>query len=194
MFEKWKQQKEVKKRILYKKTLNNMRKYVSQLEKQKTNYIRMATEAKINGSEEQMKLSINGLKMALAYQKKAKEMLLNFELSMQLRDLSQVTGEFLKGMVTLSNDMSKIISKQDYAKVTQSFEKAMGQVEKQNYAMENFMNETESSFDNIAADPDNVSDKEIAALLDDKSKETVENKGNEIDLKIKEIEKLLNDL
>ena len=186
--------KEMQKKVVFNKTLSNMRKYVNNLENQKEYYIKLAKEAHLNGSKEQYALSINGLKMALAYQKKAKEMLLNFELTMQLRDLSQVTGEFLGGMVTLSKDMSRIISKQDYAKVSESFEKAMGKVEEQNIQMESFLDTTEVSFENIAADPSNVSDKEITELIDFEASEEVKEKDNEIDSKIDEIEKILSEL
>jgi hypothetical protein len=194
MFEKNKRKKELQKKVLFNKTLSNMRKYVNNLENQKEYYIKLAKEAHLNGSKEQYSLSINGLKMALAYQKKAKEMLLNFELTMQLRDLSQVTGEFLNGMVSLSKDMSKIISKQDYAKVQESFETAMGKVEEQNVQIENFLDSTEVGFENISADPANVSDEEINALVDFEAKEEVKEKDNEIDSKIEEIEKLLSEL
>ena len=194
MATKRQRQKEMKKKMLFNKTLSNMRKYVNNLEGQKEYYIKLAKEAHLNGSKEQYGLAINGLKMALAYQKKAKEMLLNFELTMQLRDLSQVTGEFLKGMVGLSKDMSKIISKQDYAKVSSSFETAMGKVEEQNMQMENFLDTTEVGFENIAADPSNVSDEEINKLIDFEAKEDIKSKDNEIDSKIEEIEKLLSDL
>jgi hypothetical protein len=186
--------KELQKKMLFNKTLSNMRKYVNNLDGQKDYYVKLAKEAHLNGSKEQYTLAINGLKMALAYQKKAKEMLLNFELTMQLRDLSQVTGEFLKGMVGLSKDMSKIISKQDYVKVQSSFEDAMGKVEEQNVQIENFLDDTQSSFSNIAADPSNVSDAEINELIDFEAKEDIKDKDNEIDSKIDEIEKILSEL
>lgn len=194
MFEKKKRQRELKKKILFNKTLSNMRKYVNNLENQKNHYIDMAKQAHLNGSKEQYSLAVSGLKMAVAYQRKAKEMLLNFELTMQLRDLSQVTGEFLTGMVKLSGDMSKIISKQDYAKVSESFENAMGKVEEQNMQMENFLDTTEVNFTNIAADPANVSDDEINSLIDFEAKEEVKGKDQEIDTKIEEIERLLSDM
>ena len=194
MQSKRQRKKELQKKMLYNKTLSNMRKYVNNLEGQKERYIKHAKEAYLNGSKEQYQLAINGLKMALAYQKKAKEMLLNFELTMQLRDLSSVTGEFLNGMVTLSKDMSKIIDKQDYAKVQESFETAMGKVEEQNVQIENFLDTTGVSFEQISADPSNVSDKEISELIDFEAKEEVKGKDAEIDSKIDEIEKLLNDM
>ena len=100
----------------------------------------------------------------------------------------------LTGMVTLSKDMSKIIDKQDYAKVQESFETAMGKVEEQNIQMESFLDSTEVNFSNIAADPSNVSDDEINKLIDFEAKEDIKGKDQEIDTKIEEIEKLLSDL
>lgn len=189
-------QKDIKKKMLYNQTLSNMRKYVNNLESKKTQYVEIAKKAQINGSKEQYNLAINGLKMTLAYQKKAKEMLLNFELTMQMRDLSSVTGEFVSGMVSLSKDMTKIISKQDYGKVQESFETAMGKVEEQNIQIDDFLTNTQMSFDNIGntADPSNVTDAEIRELVDFETKEEIKSKDDEIDVKIEEIEKLLSDL
>ena len=79
MASKRQRKKELQKKMLYNKTLSNMRKYVNNLEGQKERYITHAKEAYLNGSKEQYQLAINGLKMALAYQKKAKEMLLTLK-------------------------------------------------------------------------------------------------------------------
>ena len=194
MFAKRRRNKEIRKKILYNKTISSMRKYVANLDSQKNHYIKMAKEARLNSADAQYNLAINGLKMALAYQKKAKEMLLNFELTMQLRDLSQVTSEFLNGMVDLSKSMSKIINNQDFEKVQQTFAKAMSKVDEQNVQLEVFMDSTEQSFEGIAADPGSISDEEINKLVEHESEQDNRDRDSEIEAKIKAIDKILSDL
>lgn len=187
-----KKDKELKKRILYKKTINNLRKYVYSLEKQTQGYIEKAKEAKLCGSTSQYNLAINGIKMALAYQKKAKEMLLNLELTIQMKDLSIITGEFLNGMVGLSKDMSKIIDKQDFQKVQKNFEKAMVKTEEQNIQMDTFLDTSQVSFDNITADPNSIEDEEIRNLIDNQASDRERSMDQELDDKIKNIEELMS--
>ena len=94
---KSKQEKDIEKRLLIKKTIANMNKYINQLEEQKKKYIESAKKAKQIGSETQYNLSVSGLKTAVAQQKRAQEMLLNFELTSQMKDLTAMTGSFLDG-------------------------------------------------------------------------------------------------
>lgn len=194
LLEKRRNKQEIQKRIAYKKTLRKMKAFVTKLDAQKEGYIRMATEAKTNASENQLKMAINGLKMALSYQQKAKEMLLNFEITMQLRDLSLISSEFLSGMATLSKEMSKIISRQDYSKVGKSFEKAMLKVENQNLENEAFLEQTGNSFEAITPDPEKISDDEIENLINNKAADQMKAKESELNNKLNQIEKLLNEL
>ncbi len=193
---KSRKQKEIEKKIAYNKTMSEMKRFINKLEKQKDYYIKLAIEAKKNGSEAQFSLAVSGLKMALAYQRKAQEMLLNFEITMQMRELTQITTEFLIGMTNLSKDMSKIISKQDYDKVTKEFEKAMGHVEEQNIKNETFMDETETEFKKISetTDPDMISDDEIFELINFEAGVDISQKDDEIDVKLDQIDDLLKDL
>lgn len=192
--ERRRHKQEIKKKITYKKTIRKMRDFVSKLDSQKENYIKMATEAKKSNSDHQLKMAINGLKIALSYQQKAKEMLLNFEITMQLRDLSLISSEFLSGMATVSKEMSKIISRQDYTRVGNSFEKAMEKVENQNLENEAFLEKTGTSFESLAPEPDKISNDEIDDLINNRASDDIENKENELNKKLVQIEKILNDL
>ena len=92
-------------------------------------------------------------------------MKLNFEITSQMRDMSKMTVEFLDGMSSISKDMMKITKDVNFKKVTQNFTEAMMGVEVQTEQMEQFMNETSSSFEtNFNADGDEK--KEVEALID----------------------------
>ena len=76
---KSKQQKEMEQRMLIRKTMQKIQKYIQNLENQKVKYIEWAKTAKQKGIDSQYNLAVSGLKTAVAQQKKAEEILLNFE-------------------------------------------------------------------------------------------------------------------
>ncbi len=138
--------KEVKKKMLIKQTINSMNKQIQKLEEQKEKYIAAGKEAKQKGLTAQFNLALSGLKMTIAQQKRVYEMKLNFEITSQMKDMSMMTSEFLKGMGSLSKDMMKLTKERDFKKVQSQFTEAMLSVETQAEEMENFMDETQSAF------------------------------------------------
>lgn len=138
--------KEIEKKMLIKKTVNQMNKQIQQLEEQKKTYIEAGKQAKQNGLTAQYNLALSGLRMTIAQQKRVYEMKLNFEITSQMKDMSQMTTEFLKGMGTLSKDMMKLTKEKDFLKVQKQFTEAMTGVEIQTEQMEEFMDETEATF------------------------------------------------
>ena len=188
---KSKQEKDIEKRLLIKKTIANMNKYISQLEEQKKKYIDSAKRAKQIGSETQYNLSVSGLKTAVAQQKRAQEMLLNFELTSQMKDLTAMTSSFLDGMSVLSRDMAKITSNNDFIKVQKEFEKAMLGVEDTSEKLDLFLDASDSSFENIAASSKGVSDDEIASLVDNQASMEEDDQDAEIDRQLAELSKTI---
>lgn len=138
--------KEIKKKMLIKQTINAMNKQIQKLEEQKKVYIEAGKQAKQKGLAAQYNLALSGLRMTLAQQKRVYEMKLNFEITSQMKDMSAMTSEFLKGMGSLSKDMMKLTKEKDFLKVEKQFTEAMTSVELQTEQMENFMDETESAF------------------------------------------------
>lgn len=138
--------KELKKKMLINKTINEMNKQIESLEKQKQVYINAGKEAKQKGLTAQYNLALSGLKMTLTQQKRVYEMKLNFEITSQMKDMSAMTTQFLEGMSSLSKDMMKITKEKDFLKVGKQFAEAMVGMEMQTAQLENFMDETQSSF------------------------------------------------
>ena len=81
---KSKQEKEIEKKMLVKRTINTMNKQINALEEQKKVFVEKAKTAKKNGLEAQYNLALTGYKMTLLQQKRAQEMLLNFEITSQM--------------------------------------------------------------------------------------------------------------
>ncbi len=138
--------KEIKKKMLIKQTITQMNKQIQKLEEQKKVYIDAGKQAKQKGLTAQYNLALSGLRMTIAQQKRVYEMKLNFEITSQMKDMSAMTSEFLKGMGSLSKDMMKLTKEKDFLKVEKQFTEAMTNVELQTEHMENFMDETESAF------------------------------------------------
>lgn len=138
--------KDIEKRMLINKTIKAMEKQIQKLEEQKKVYIEAGKQAKQKGLNAQYNLALSGLKMTISQQRRVYEMKLNFEITSQMRDMSQMTTEFLQGMGTLSKDMLKLTKEKDFIKVQKQFTEAMASVEIQTERMESFMDDTEAAF------------------------------------------------
>ena len=139
--------KEIKKRMLIKQTINAMNKQIQKLEEQKQLYIDAGKQAQEKGLDAQYNLALSGLRMTIAQQKRVYEMKLNFEITSQMKDMTAMTSEFLKGMGTLSKDMMRLSKEKDFLKVGKSFSEAMQAVEVQSELLEDFMDTTQSAFE-----------------------------------------------
>lgn len=160
--------KEIKKRLLVKQTITSMNKQIQKLEEQKQVYIDAGKQAKQRGLTAQYELAVSGLRMTIMQQKKVYEMKLNFEITSQMKDMSLMTSEFLKGMGSLSADMMKLTKEKDYLKVQKQFSEAMTSVEMQTENLESFMEDTQSSFSTACAGREEDK-KEIENLIDAES-------------------------
>ncbi len=191
---KTKEEKELEKRMLVRKTMRDIEKHISKLQVQKQKAIESAKQAKIQGSPQQYSLAVSCLRTALAQEKKAKEMLLNFQNTLQMRDLSQMTGEFLKGMSVVSKEMQAITKDMNFAKVQKEFETAMMGVEETTDNIDAMLDSTNDTFSSISSANINIDDAEIEALIGTQASDQEKSLDNDIDNKLKELSKTLNDL
>ena len=187
---KSKQTKEIEKKMLVRRTLNTMNKHIKELEEQKDTYIQAAKMAKQKSLPMQYNLAISGLKMTIAQQKKAYEMLLNFEITSQMKDMSLMTTEFLKGMGVLSKEMARLTNNKEFEKVQAQFEVAMQGVEMQTEKMDDFLEMNQSTFANQANDGNRINDDEINSLIDEEASQS-EKSSDDVDKEIDEVRKKL---
>ena len=152
--------KEIEKRMLIKQTINSMNKQIQKLEEQKEVYLRAGKEAKERGLEAQYNLALSGLKMTMAQKKRVYEMKLNFEITSQMKDMTLMTTEFLKGMSSLSKDMVKLSKEKDFKKVEKQFAEAMVAQEVQTMNLENFMDNTQAAFESGSSSMSSQADNE----------------------------------
>lgn len=141
-----KQQKEIQKKMLVKRTVNSMNKQIARLEEQKKVFIDAAKRAKEKNLDAQFNLALSGYRMTVQQQKRAQEMLLNFEITAQMRDVTMMTTEFLKGMSVISKEMSKLADAKEFEKIQAQFEEAITAVETQTEQIDSFMEISQESF------------------------------------------------
>lgn len=182
--------KELEKKMLIKKTVNAMNKQIQKLEEQKQVYIEAGKQAKQRGLAAQYNLALSGLKMTIVQQKRVYEMKLNFEITSQMKDMTQMTSQFLQGMSSLSKDMMKITKEKDFLKVQAQFNEAMMGVEMQTEQIENFMDETESAFSTVSSSGNAAEDKELEQIFSNAAAD--EAMENMIDKELAELKKKID--
>ncbi len=149
---KSKSEKELEKKMLIKRTINTMNKQINRLEDQKQVFIDAAKKAKEKDLEAQYNLALSGYKMTVQQQRRAQEMLLNFEITAQMKDVTMMTSDFLRGMSEISKEMTKLADAKEFAKIQAQFEQAMVAVETQTDQMDNFMEMSQETFYNAGRD------------------------------------------
>ncbi len=164
---KTKQEKELEEKMQVRKTLSQMQKHIDKLEAQKKVYIKAAKKSKRLGLTAQFNLAVTGLKMTMSQQKKAQEMMLNFEIVSQMKDMSSMTHEFLNGLSVVSKAMVKLTDSKEFAKVQAQFEAAMSGVELQQEQMDMFLDSSASEYSSQSGDSNSISDDEIMSLIDE---------------------------
>lgn len=187
------QKKEMKKKMLIRKTIASMDKQIKKLEDQKQVYINAAKLAKKKGLTAQFNLALTGLKMTMAQQKRVYEMKLNFEITAQMKDMAGMTTEFLGGMSTLSKEMMRLTKEKDFLKVQEQFNEAMANAENQTELLQDFMDESSSAFaSGVPTSEDN--DKEIENMIASLtgSDESTVDMDSEIEKELEAIKKKLS--
>ena len=190
---KSKQQKEIEKKMLIKRTINTMNKQINKLEEQKKVFIEAAKRAKQKDLDAQFNLALSGYKMTVQQQRRAQEMLLNFEITAQMKDVTMMTSEFLRGMSDISKEMTKLADAKEFAKIQAQFEQAMAAVETQTDQMDNFMEMSQETFYNAGKDKEGkMSDEELEKFImeqasqDELSSENLDKEMEEIRKKIEQ--------
>lgn len=191
---KSKQQKEIEKKMLIKRTINTMNKQINKLEEQKKVFIEAAKKAKMKDLDAQFNLALSGYKMTVQQQKRAQEMLLNFEITAQMKDVTMMTSEFLRGMSDISKEMTKLADAKEFAKIQAQFEQAMAAVETQTDQMDNFMEMSQETFYNQGIDKSGkqMSDDELEKFImeqasqDELSSENIDKEMEELRKKIEQ--------
>lgn len=159
------EKKEMQRRLLIKQTMKSIEKYIVGLNKQYESYVEIAKVAKMKGADQQFKLAVSAIRTVTSQKQKAEEMLLNIQITSQMRDLTKMTKGFLTTMNTMSKDMIKTTKSMDFDNVTKNFETALDNVEVATDRLDTLLDSSNDSYASIA-DNSKISNDEIAKMID----------------------------
>ena len=159
------EKKEMQRRLLIKQTMKSIEKYIAGLNKQYESYVEIAKVAKMKGADQKFKLAVSAIRTVTSQKQKAEEMLLNIQITSQMRDLTKMTKGFLTTMNTMSKDMIKTTKSMDFDNVTKNFETALDNVEVATDRLDTLLDSSNDSYASIA-DNSKISNDEIAKMID----------------------------
>ncbi len=183
---KSRERRELEQKQLVKRTVYNMNKQIEALEEQKKSFAEKAARAKANGLDAQCELAITGYRLTLLQLKRAQEMLLNFEITSQLKDMALMTKQFLGGMSALSTQMSRLAEGGDFGRISRQFKEAMSKAQGQAERMESFMNDSRAAFKGAA---EGVADEEELERITEERAAAEEFSDDAVDREIEQLRK-----
>lgn len=186
---KSKTQKEIEQRMLIRRTINSMKKRINDFENSKKIFLEKATLAKSKGLQAQYDIAVSGFNAAVAHQNRINEMLLNIEITAQMKDMSAMTKDFLSGLSSLSKEMVKLTKEKEFMKVQMEFEKAMQSVEAQTERIDAFMDASRDGFANSVVASDEDASAQMEEML---ANQETEQGANGVNEDIAELRKKIN--
>ena len=156
---KTKAEKEQQRRMLVKQSMKELEKRIRKLKEQESVYIRAAKVAQEENLPQQIKLAKDGLKLTISERKRTLQMLLNAQIIAQMRDMSAMTGEFLKAVHNISKSIAGT-SSQDVNKIS-----AERKVENQTENLADMLEDSQDDLSDSAEGMAAISDDEIDQLI-----------------------------
>ena len=161
---KSKAEKEQERRMLVKQSMKELEKRIRKLKEQEAVYIRAAKTAQEENLPQQIQLAKDGLKLTISERKRTLQMLLNAQIISQMRDMSAMTGEFLKAVHNISKSIAGTAS-QDVNKISAELKIAMGKVENQTENLADMLEDSQDVVSDNADGMSSISDEEIDQLI-----------------------------
>lgn len=161
---KSKAEKEQERRMLVKQSMKELEKRIRKLKEQEAVYIRAAKVAQEENLPQQIKLAKDGLKLTISERKRTLQMLLNAQIIAQMRDMSAMTGEFLKAVHNISKSIAGT-SSQDVNKISAELKIAMGKVENQTENLADMLEDSQDELSDTTEGMAAISDDEIDQLI-----------------------------
>lgn len=148
------------------RTVTKIEQTVKKLETMKDEYLRRAVDAKARGESASYNIAKNGLNITLTQIKRAREMLLNIEITSELQRMGETNADFLTGMSVIAKSISKINKKSDFVKLQKEIERALSGMEEAQAGLDGFLRNTDAAFAALTSAPGALTDTQIDRLID----------------------------
>lgn len=141
-----KEKKLIKEQMLVNQAISSIKKQLSDLESSKNKYIAAAVTARENGIASQYNLAKNAIRIVTAQKSVVEQMLLNLQISAQIKDVSEMTKSFADGMKLLSGSITDTTGDLDFEKVSRQMNKAMVSTQMKQAETDMFLDATQDAF------------------------------------------------
>lgn len=161
-----KEKKRIKEQMLVNQAIASIKKQLNDLENSRKKYITAAVTARENGIASQYNLAKNAIRIVTAQKTVVEQMLLNLQISAQIKDVSEMTKSFADGMKLLSGSIVQTADGLDFEKVSKQMNKAMISTQLKQAESDEFLQATESGFAAFAQSTSGANEDEIDRMID----------------------------
>ena len=162
-----KEKKRIKEQMLTNRAVASVKKQLADLENSRKVYIDAAAAARREGIASQYNLAKNAIRIVTAQKTVVEQMLLNLQISAQIKDVSEMTKSFADGMKLLSGSIVETTDSLNFDKVTKQMNKAMLSTQMKQAESDTFLDATADGFSAFAA-IGSATDDEIDKLIADR--------------------------
>ena len=161
-----KEKKRIKEQMLVNQAIASIKKQLNDLENSRKKYIAAAVTARECGIASQYNLAKNAIRIVTAQKTVVEQMLLNLQISAQIKDVSEMTKSFADGMKLLSGSITETAGGLNFEKVSKQMNKAMISTQMKQAESDEFLQATEAGFAAFAQRADGVCEDEIDRMID----------------------------
>lgn len=161
-----KEKKRIKEQMLVNQAIASIKKQLNDLENSRKKYIAAAVTARECGIASQYSLAKNAIRIVTAQKTVVEQMLLNLQISAQIKDVSEMTKSFADGMKLLSGSITETAGGLNFEKVSKQMNKAMISTQMKQAESDEFLQATEAGFAAFAQSADGVCEDEIDRMID----------------------------
>lgn len=161
---KSKAEKEQERRMAVRRSMKELEKRIVTLKKLEAEHIRSAQEAMREELPDQIKLAKEALKLTISERKRTYKMLLNARIISQMRDMSNMTSEFLNAISIISKDIANTTNA-DMSKLSGELRNAMDKMTQQTEDLGEMLEDSQDYMGDFSEGSSLVSDDEIDKLI-----------------------------
>lgn len=161
-----KEKKRIKEQMLVNQAIASIKKQLNDLENSRKKYIAAAVTARECGIASQYNLAKNAIRIVTAQKTVVEQMLLNLQISAQIKDVSEMTKSFADGMKLLPGSITETAGGLNFEKVSEQMNKAMISTQMKQAESDEFLQATEAGFAAFAQSADGVCEDEIDRMID----------------------------
>lgn len=160
-----KEKKRIKEQMLVNQAIASVKKQITDLEASRKKYIAAAVSARENGIASQYNLAKNAIRIVTSQRVVVEQMLLNLQISAQIKDVSEMTKSFADGMKLLSGAITDTTGSLNFEKVSAQMTKAMISTQMKQAEADAFLDGTQASFAAFS-ESNGAGEDEIDKLID----------------------------